>query len=220
MDQVRQLLAARRGLSRSRSALRQQRTALPRAAAALRPAITALEAQLRAIDRELATRVRQHPDSAPVRALQAAPGIGLVTATALVACLVDKQFTSADQFVAYVGLDLRVHASGQRRGQLGLSKHGDAELRRLLYSAALAATRSRTDPTLAERCRRERAEGLASTAALNAVARKLARLSWSLVTHQTTYDPRRVTPNHRIFAPLRTTAKVRARDCHHGLSAR
>jgi transposase len=106
--------------------------------------------------------------------------------------LLDKQFTRPDQFVAYVGLDIRVHQSGQRHGQFGLSKHGDAELRRLLYLAAMAAASSTRDPPFAERYAREQAKGLAKTAALNTVARKLAKVAWPIVTHGTSYDPKRV----------------------------
>lgn len=193
VDQVRQLLAARRGLSASLTALRQQRDALPRAAATLSPAIEALEQQVKVLDRHLARSVQPARELATaVTALDAVPGFGPVCATALAACLTERRFTHPDQFVAYVGLDIRVHQSGTRRGQFGLSKYGDAELRRLLYLAALGAARSTKDRTFAERYAREQAKGLAKTAALNAIARKLARLAWSLVTHHTTYDPARV----------------------------
>lgn len=226
IDQVKQLLAARRGLSQSLTSLRQQRAALPLAADVLTPAITALERQLAELDRQMKRALGSATEPAPRRALPAAaaavptvadpdptaapaaprgrtlataaaalmaiPGIGEVTAPALAACLLDKQFTHPDQFVAYVGLDLRVHQSGRRHGQFGLSKHGDAELRRLLYLAAMAAANSTHDATFAERYAREQAKGLAKTAALNAVARKLARVAWSIVTHGTTYDPKRV----------------------------
>ena len=90
------------------------------------------------------------------------------------------------------GLDLRVSQSGQRRGHFGLSKHGDAELRRLLYLAALSAGNSTRDDTFVKRYQREQAKGLTKPAALNAVARKLAKVAWSIVTHGTTYDPKRV----------------------------
>ena len=104
--------------------------------------------------------------------------------------------------MAYVGLDLRVHQSGRRRGQFGLSKHGDAELRRLLSLAAMAAASSIRDTTFADRYAREQAKGLAKTAALNAVARKLARVAWSIVTHGTTYDPQRVDTQPIADTPL------------------
>ncbi len=229
VDYVKQLLAARRGLSQSLTSLRQQRATLPLAADVLAPAITALEQQLAALDRQMKRALASMPEPAPQRALPAAaaadppatpdaprghalaaaaaalmavPGIGEVTAPALAACLVDKQFTHPDQFVAYVGLDLRVSQSGQRRGQFGLSKHGDAELRRLLYLAAMSAASSTHDPTFAERYAREQAKGLAKTAALNAVARKLAKVAWSIVTHGTSYDPRRVDTQPVDHQPL------------------
>jgi transposase len=226
VDQVKQLLAARRGLTQSLTSLRQQRAALPLAADVLTPAITALEQQIAALDRQMKRALASTPEPAPQRALPAAaaavppatapdttkapttprphtlaaaaaaldavPGIGPVTAAALAACLTDKPFTHPDQFVAYVGLDLRVSQSGQRRGQFGLSKHGDAELRRLLYLAAMAAAHTTHDTTCAQRYTREQAKGLAKTAALNAIARKLAKLAWSIVTHGTQYDPTRV----------------------------
>lgn len=193
VEQVQQLLAARRGLSQSLTSLKQQRAALPLAAEALTPAIEALTAQLAALDRRLASTTQAAPELAPtVATLDAIPGFGLVSATAIAACLVSKQFTHPDQFVAYVGLDVRVQQSGRRAGNAKLSKHGDAELRRLLYLAASASTRVTGDRTFANRYAREQAKGLTKTAALNAVARKLAKLAWSLVAHNTTYDPTRV----------------------------
>jgi transposase len=93
--------------------------------------------------------------------------------------------------VAYRGLDLQVHQSGRRNGQFGRSKQGDAELRRLLYIAALSATQSR-DATFAQRYAREKAKGLANTAALNALARKLAKVAWSLIAPKSSYAPQRV----------------------------
>ena len=223
VDEVKQLLAARRGLSRSRSALEQQQEALPRVAETLAPAITALKQQIETIDQRLnklsgpskrtsttaavagaparsgdadTSEPPAVPPPSPVlaaaRTLRAVPGIGPVTAAALAACLVEKQFLHPDQFVAYIGLDLRVHQSGRRHAQFGLSKHGDAELRRLLYVSALSASRCTRDRTFAARYAREKAKGLAKTAALNAVARKLAKLAWSLVTHGSTYNPARV----------------------------
>ena len=121
------------------------------------------------------------------------PGIGPVTAAALAACLTSHTFTHPDQFVAYVGLDVRVRDSGAHVGRRRLSKRGQPELRRLLYLCAQANLRRR-DPgnPFKAQYERERAKGLSSTAALNAVARKLARTAWSLVTHGTTYDPARV----------------------------
>ena len=193
VDQVQQLLAARRGLSQSLTSLRQQRAALPLAAGALTPAITELERQLEALDHQIAQATTTATElAAAAERLRGVPGVGPVTSAALAACLVTKRFAHPDQVVASVGLDIRVQQSGQRRGQLGLSKQGDAELRRLLYLAAMSAANSTRDRTFARRYERERAKGLPTTGARNAVARKLAKVAWSLVAHGTAYDPDRV----------------------------
>ncbi len=116
-----------------------------------------------------------------------------MTAVAVARCLTTKQFAHPDQFVAYIGLDVRVRESGQRRGQRTLTHQGDAELRRLLYLCALANVRARdaTNPFKVQ-YEREREKGLATTAALCAVARKLARVCWSLAAHGTQYEATRV----------------------------
>ena len=114
----------------------------------------------------------------------------------MVSRLQSRHFPHPDAFVAYCGLDVKVIQSGQRKGQRGLTKQGDAELRRLLYLAAKASLRSK-DTTFRVQYERELTKGLSKTAALCAVARKLARLCWSLVTHGSTYDPARVHQQHK-----------------------
>lgn len=196
-DTLDQLLAARKGLSLSLSALQARQKELPRAAATLEPAVLALQTQLKEADREIArlTRSPQALEQAPtlgaVKELQQVPGIGPVVAATLVSRLSARSFSHSDQFVAYCGLDIRVRQSGKKSGQLGLSKQGEAELRRLLFLAAQASLRAKGSP-FKEQYERERAKGLSSTAALCAVARKIARLAWSMVTHGTSYQPQRV----------------------------
>lgn len=192
VDQVQQLLAARRGLSESLAKLRLQQASLPLAADALAPAIEALAAQLKALGARIAVAAQAAELAAAAVALKTVPGIGPTIAPALAACRVTKRFTRPDQFVAYVGLDIRVQQSGQRRGQFGLSKQGDGELRRLLYRAARSAANSTHEPTFADRYQAALAKGLPTTGALNVVARKLAKVARSLVAHGSTYDPARV----------------------------
>jgi transposase len=189
-EELDQLLLARKGLSQSLCELQARQRELPRAASALAPAVEALQKQLKAIDRQI-DRLAKTPEMKAVQELQKVPGIGPVVATTVVSRLRARSFSHPDQFVAYCGLDVRVRQSGKKSGQLGLSKQGEAELRRLLFLAAQASLRGKDSPFAAQ-YERERAKGLSSTAALCAVARKLARLSWSLVTHGTSYDPDRV----------------------------
>lgn len=192
-EELDQLLSARRGLSQSVCELQARQRELPRAAKTLEPAVVVLKDQVKDADRQIAalTASPKAPELQAVKRLQQVPGIGPVIAATLVSRLTARSFSHSDQFVAYCGLDVRVRQSGKRSGQLGLSKQGEAELRRLLYLAAQASLRAKDSPFKAQ-YERERSKGLSSTAALCAVARKIARLSWSLVTHGSSYDPQRV----------------------------
>ena len=190
-QELEQLLAARRGLSQSRMRLSQQRQELPAAAASLTADIDALTAQLKALDELIAKKTTETGASALVERLLQVPGIGAVTATSVAACLLERVFESAESFVAFVWLDVRVHDSGKRKGNLGLSHQGDAELRRLLYLAAQANLRAKGSP-LRGVYDAQRAKGRSHVAATCILARKLAKLCWSLAKHGGDYDPARV----------------------------
>lgn len=189
-EELDQLLLARRGLSQSLCELQARQRELARAKEVLAPAVEALQKQLKEVDRQVAL-LTQAPELAAVKELQKVPGIGPVVASTLVSRLAARSFGHSDQFVAYCGLDVRVRQSGQKSGQLGLSKQGESELRRLLFMAAQSSLRAKDSP-FALQYERERAKGLSSTAALCAVARKIARLAWSMVHHGTSYDPNRI----------------------------
>jgi transposase len=192
VEQLDQLLSARKGIAEAITSLQARVAALPHAAQPLQKAVAELEAQRGELDRQIREQTAKQEDLAPrVVALQQVPGIGPITATAAVARLTAKQFSHPDQFVAYIGLDVGVKQSGKRAGETGLTKQGDAELRRLFFLCAKANLRVKGSPFRAQ-YEREREKGLSSTAALNAVARKLARLCWSMVKHQSRYDPDRV----------------------------
>ena len=191
VDELDQLLSARKGLSRSISRLKLQASSLPKAQTALLPAIEALSKELKLLDKRIAAIVKTQPEFAMAAKLQKVPGIGPVSAAAVTSRLTAKQFTNPDQFVAYIGLDVGVRQSGMRKGNTGLTKQGDAELRRLLYMCAQATLRNKDNP-FAERYQKERAKGMATTAALCVVARKLAHVCWSMHKYETDYNPERV----------------------------
>ena len=119
-------------------------------------------------------------------------GVGPVIGTALVNILERVPLKSADAFVAFTGLDPRPDDSGQHRGKRRLSKRGPAELRRLLYLAAMSAIKTKTWRPLYEHYR---AKGLSSTTTLIILARRIARTAWSIYTYKTEFDPARLT-NH------------------------
>jgi transposase len=98
-------------------------------------------------------------------------------------------FRSADAFVAFAGLDPRPKDSGHKVGRRRLSKRGPAELRRLLFNAAMAAARTHAWKPVYEHYR---ARGLPTTAALVVIARKIMRIAWSIHRYHTTFDPQRL----------------------------
>ncbi len=81
-------------------------------------------------------------------------------------------FRNADAFVAFTGFDSRANDSGNKIGRRRLSKRGAAELRRLLFNAAMAAAKSKAWKTIYEHYR---AQGWSTNAALVIIARKIAR---------------------------------------------
>src|SRR5262249_6999663 len=204
-----QLLTARRGITAALVSLEQQRRELPHATAVLTEAVADLRERRRQLDEQIARRARDPQQFPAVATRQQVPGVGPVIAASVAARLTSHAFARADQFVAYVGLDVRVMDSGKHVGQRRLTKEGDGELRRLFYLAAQANVRCPQRP-FRQQYERALEKGLAKTAALNAVARKSAPVCWSLVTHGGPYGPTRVPPSSstpRPAAPLPTGAE-------------
>lgn len=191
VEQLDQLLSVRKSLSASLASFGLQARELSHAAAALEPVIAALQAQKEEVDQQIVQLTATQEEFSIAAELEKVPGFGKVTAATLASRLAGHTFGHSDQFVAYCGLDVGVRQSGKKNGHTGLTKQGDGELRRLLYLAAQSNLRSKNSPFKAQ-YEKERSKGLSSTAALCAVARKLARLAWSLHKHRTPYDPNRV----------------------------
>ena len=206
LEHLHQLLTARRGLTEASTALKLRLAELPYAAAALQAAIAELEQQRKVLDRQIARLTADRQAFPELERLLAVPGIGPLTAATLLSRLQAGTFERADAFVAYVGLDVGIIASGKRKGERGLTKEGDAELRRLLFLCARSTVRSEQSPFRAQ-YERERKRGRSATAATNIIARKLARICWSVVRHGTPYDPNRIyqqplPPNRTAPQPL------------------
>ena len=124
-----------------------------------------------------------------MRSVTSIPGIGLLTAAALLRLFTRAENASADAIVALTGLDPRPMDSGKRTGIRRLSKRGDAETRRLLHNAGMAGAKTATWRHIYER---ERAKGLPATAALMALARRLVRIAYSLFKSGQQFDRSRV----------------------------
>lgn len=120
--------------------------------------------------------------------LRQVPGIGPITATALVSMTDPKQFASGRQFAAWVGLVPRQHSSGGKQRLLGMSKRGNPYLRTLLVHGARAVVR--TAPGKDDRMSRwveKLVERRGKNRATVAVANKNARIIWAMLTRDENY---------------------------------
>jgi transposase len=101
--------------------------------------LAALDARVATYDAQLAQVAQTHP---VCQRLMTIPGLGELTATALVAAVSDAaQFKNGRQFAAWLGLVPRQHSTGGKVRLLGISKHGDRYLRKLLVHGARSCLR-------------------------------------------------------------------------------
>jgi transposase len=98
-----------------------------------------LEKQLAYYQEKLEALATTHPEC---QRLMTIPGIGPLTATALVAAVSDASaFKNGRQFAAWLGLVPRQHSTGGKERLLGISKRGDSYLRKLLVHGARTTIR-------------------------------------------------------------------------------
>jgi len=148
-----------------------------------------LEARVVEVEKQLRALAAQMP---VVKRLQSIPGIGLLSATALVAFIGDIQrFASCRRFASFLGITPRERSSGPTRRLGRISKRGDVYLRRLLIHGArsvlLAAKRTKQPDRL-----RAWALHIQTTRGHNkaavALANKMARIVWAVWRHETSYQ--------------------------------
>lgn len=143
------------------------------------------------IDRQLETLVKsQDTLSQGVARLRSITGFGAQASIRLGATFSRLAFDNADAVVAYSGLDPRPCDSGTKKGKRRLSKRGSGDLRRQLYLAAFAASRSKV---FGAEYQRLRAKGFATTQALVILARRLLRIAWGVWRTGVPFDPTKVT---------------------------
>jgi transposase len=140
-----------------------------------------LETRGKAVEKQLKALAVQTP---VVERLCSIPGIGLLSATALVGFVGDvARFPSGRHFAAYLGLTPREHSSGSRRRLGRISKQGDVYLRTLLIHGArsvLIRARSSADPDHFRKWGLELQKRCGHNKAAIAVANKLARMAWAV----------------------------------------
>lgn len=150
--------------------------------------IRELEASIRDTEAQLERLAKQLPIVAQLRSI---PGIGLLTATALVGFVGDVQrFKNARRFSSYLGLTPKEFSTGKKRRLGRISKQGNTYLRHLLIHGARSLLRAATTMKHTDHLRTwalAKASSRGPHKGATAVANKLARIVWAVWSRNQTY---------------------------------
>ena len=133
---------------------------------------------------------RQYRTSEVAKRLEAIPGIGIITATAMAATVTDPgQFKSGRDLAAWLGLVPKQYSTGGKVKLGPISKKGDRYLRRLLVVGGTSVVKLAKIfpwryPWVAKLLEKKPAKVVAV-----AVANKLARIAWALMNSGGNYRP-------------------------------
>ena len=160
-----------------------------------------LDEQMTWCDRQVGQHVR---GSEQARRAIKVTGIGELGASALVGGVGEfKQFKSAKQFGAFVGVVPSQNSSGGKASLGRITKRGDDYLRTLLIQGAKSAVMSadkRDDPT--SRWLVQLIARVGWQKACVAMANKNARILWAVMTRQARYDPSHVSVKPQAKVPV------------------
>jgi transposase len=153
----------------------------------LRSHLLELNRQIQELEDQIDAWHKNNEDS---QRLASIPGVGVLTASALVASIGNARcFKNGRELAAWLGLVPRQHSSGGKPLLLGISKRGDAYLRTLMVHGARSAVRvaaNKQTPTDSW------TNGLSARRHMNVVsvarANKNARIAWALLAHKRDYD--------------------------------
>jgi len=167
-----------------------------------------VDARIEQLERAIRETAEQEPWRGLVARLRCLRGIETLTALALVTEIGDfDRFTTAEEFMAFVGLVPSEHASGEKRRQGSITKVGNSHVRRLLVESAWHARRRpkvgyelarrqrgqdavvvertwRCQQRLYQRWQRMAGRGKPQQKIVVACARELAGFVWAIATEQ------------------------------------
>jgi transposase len=149
--------------------------------------LRALTDRIAELERQIGSWQRRESECQRIAAV---PGVGKLTATAVVATVGDaRTFRSGREFAAFLGLVPRQSGTGGRVKLLGISKRGDPYLRTLLIHGARTVLnqQSRADRTL-DPWLKELLLRRPKNVAIVALANKMARTIWALMAHGRAFD--------------------------------
>lgn len=160
----------------------------------MRNLIERLTVNLKEMDRqvkELEAQIqRWHRENVASRKLAEIPGLGPITASAIVATVGDaREFKNGRQLAAWMGLVPKQNSSGGKQTLLGISKRGDTYLRTLMIHGArsvvrVAEKKAETESWLIKMMARRN-----KNVAAVALANKNARIVWALLAKDRMFRP-------------------------------
>lgn len=148
--------------------------------------VKALDEQIVILDREITQRAKE---DLTARRLMTIPGIGPITATAILALAPPPEtFRKGRDFAAWLGLTPRQRSTGGKQKLGAISKMGDRTLRRLLIIGASAvvlhaARRGAPQGSWLEQMMARKPRMLVTVA----LANKTARIVWAVLAKQEDY---------------------------------
>jgi len=150
--------------------------------------ILALSGAIAAIAKKLDSLSKSNEHSVRLRTV---PGLGGMLASALPATVPDpERFANGRRMSAFLGMVPGQHSSGGKTRLGPISKQGNGYLRRLFYLGAMSLLRTaakRTDRlgTWMRQMLQRKPKRLVAMA----LANKLARIAWAVMTHKSAYQP-------------------------------
>lgn len=153
-----------------------------------------LQKDIKTLEKEIAA---WHKTSQESLRLATIPGVGFLTASALVATIGDvAQFKSGREMAAWIGLTPRQNSSGGKERLGRITKQGNRYLRSLLVLGATGQLRrERTDKSLTNTWFRDLCSRKAPRVAITALANKMARIVWAMMVKEQNYRPQYMMSN-------------------------
>jgi transposase len=150
--------------------------------------LSTLEKQISVLDKDIKVRARTN---ATARRLDTIPGFGPILSSAIAAIVTDpRHFNSGRDFAASLGLVPRQDGTGGKVKLGPISKRGNGYLRRLLVNGATAVLNGKNARNDAWRVKM--LESKPKKLAAVALANKMARIAWAVMTRQEDFRPRAV----------------------------
>jgi transposase len=146
-----------------------------------------LESERKRLDQEIDDHIDRHPDlKRDQELLQSIPSVGRVVSRLMLSVIRGKDFKTAGDCAAFIGLIPKIQESGVFKGRASLSKKGNSRIRAKLYLPAVTAMRY--NPSIEQHTKRLLEKGKNKMQAVGAAMRKLVHICFGVLKNQMPYE--------------------------------